>query len=131
MSQLSQFPFDELVIRRNLKSAESSTTIAAGKLAYIDAAAGTIKLAGADDPLGPNGLAETDILPGKSGFVLFRGYPRAGLVDTSGFSVGDILSPSTSGAMAATATGDQKKRVAQVITAHATTGTLYFNGFNL
>lgn len=126
-SQLSKFPFDQLVVRANLTSAESSTTIDAGKLVYIDASAGTIKLAGADDPLGPIGVAEESIAAGASGYVLFRGYTT--LIDLNGLTAGDILAPASSGGVAAVSSGDQKRRIAQVLV--VASDQCYFNGFNL
>lgn len=126
-TQLSKFPFDELVIRRNLTSAEASTTIAAGKLVYIDASAGTIKLAGADDPLGPIGVAEESIAAGASGYVLFRGYTT--VIDLNGLTAGDILAPDTAGAVKVVSSGDQLRRIAQVLV--VASDQCYFNGFNL
>jgi hypothetical protein len=125
VSQLSKFPFDDLVIRKNVKSGEASTTIAAGdvvKFAFLDDT-GTVLQAGADDPGGPLGIAETAILAGKSGYILIRGYTT--VKDLNGLADGDILAPDAAGALTA-ANADQERRIAQVV--DASEDILYFNG---
>lgn len=124
-SQLSKFPFDEMVVRKLLKSGESSTTISAGNLVRIefDSDDGTIVQAGADDPAGPIGVAEEEILAGASGWILFRGYTT--VIDLNGLTDGDILAPAATGGVAAV-NADQERRVIQVVDASA--DIAYVNG---
>jgi hypothetical protein len=124
VTQTGYFP-DDLVKRYNVKNAEASSTLAAGKLAYFTSAF-EVKIAGADDPPGLVGIAETDIAAGASGYVLVRGITT--VLDLDALNDGDILAPAAAGALVAV-DGHQERRIAQVLV--KASDVLYVNGLGI
>src|SRR5690242_2471425 len=116
-SQPTPFPTEREDIRVCV-SGEASTSIAAGKLVFVDglAADGSIKRATASDVAVGYGIALETIAAGAKGRVQFIGVVPSSIFDASGFSSGNVLTPGTGGTLSAITTGQAVPvRVGRVI----------------